>query len=69
MEVHEGVCREGDVLSINILEGKLGKRMMQLLLTQGIEVEVVKIGEGEVKLVVRAPGGMLIVEELVPPPE
>ncbi|MDT4863767.1 hypothetical protein FQZ97_984880 [compost metagenome] len=68
MQVHEGVCREGDVLSINILEGTLGERMKQLLLTQGIEVEVVAIREGEVKLVVRAPGGMLIVEELVSRP-
>ncbi|MDA8482886.1 carbon storage regulator [Pseudomonas resinovorans] len=68
MQVHEGVCREGDVLSINILEGTLGERMKQLLLTQGIEVAVVSIRGGEVKLAVRAPGGMLIVEELVSPP-
>ncbi|MCY1557138.1 hypothetical protein D9M68_939600 [compost metagenome] len=68
MQVHEGVCREGEVLSINILEGKLGERMTQLLLTQGIEVAVVAIGAGEVKLAVRAPGGMLIVEELVSRP-
>ena len=63
MHVHESVCREGDVLSINILEGNLGERMTQLLLIQGIEVKVVAIREGEVKLAVRAPGGMLIVEE------
>ncbi|MNR57013.1 hypothetical protein D3C85_1777040 [compost metagenome] len=68
MQVHEGVCREGDVLSINILEGKLSERMTRLLLTQGIEVEVIAIGKGEVRLAVRAPGGMLIVEELVSPP-
>ncbi len=65
MQVHEGVCREADVVSINILEGNLVERMMQRLLTQGIEVAVVAIGEGEVKLAVGAPGGRLIVEELV----
>jgi len=41
---------------------------MRLLLTQGIEVEVLEVLEGAVKLAVRAPGGMLIVEELTFPP-
>lgn len=64
MQLHEGVCRPGDVVSINLLDGKLGTQVMRLLLTQGIEVEVLEVLEGAVKLVVRAPSGMLIVEEL-----
>jgi len=68
MQLHEGVCRAGDVVSINILDGEPDERMMLLLLTQGIEVEVLEVLEGAVKLAVRAPGGMLIVEELTFPP-
>ncbi|BBT18437.1 hypothetical protein FBY21_5271 [Pseudomonas sp. SLBN-26] len=68
MQLHEGVCRAGDVVSINILDGEPDERVMRLLLTQGIEVEVLEVLEGAVKLAVRAPGGMLIVEELTFPP-
>lgn len=68
MEVHESLFRPGDVVSINILKGEPDERAMRLLLTQGIEVEVVEVLEGAVKLAVRAPGGMLIVEELAFPP-
>ncbi|OEC45264.1 hypothetical protein A7D27_05585 [Pseudomonas sp. 1D4] len=68
MQLHEGVCRVGDVVSINILDGEPDERLMELLLTQGIEVEVLEVLEGAVKLAVRAPGGMLIVEELTFPP-
>ncbi|MCU9947906.1 carbon storage regulator [Pseudomonas sp. PDM13] len=68
MQSHEGVCRLGDVVSINILDGEPDERLMRLLLTQGIEVEVLEVREGAVKLAVRAPGGMLIVEELAFPP-
>ncbi|WP_165673392.1 hypothetical protein [Metapseudomonas otitidis] len=68
MQLHEGVCRVGDVVSINILDGEPDERVMRLLLTQGIEVEVLEVLEGAVKLAVRAPGGMLIVEELTFPP-
>ncbi|BCA30455.1 hypothetical protein [Metapseudomonas otitidis] len=68
MQSHQGVCRAGDVVSINILKGEPDERVMRLLLTQGIEVEVVEVLEGAVKLAVRAPGGMLIVEELAFPP-
>ncbi|GAC1030275.1 hypothetical protein thsps21_11020 [Pseudomonas sp. No.21] len=55
-------------MSINILDGEPDERVMRLLLTQGIEVEVLEVREGAVKLAVRAPGGMLIVEELAFPP-
>ncbi len=64
MQLHEGVCRPGDVVSINLLDGKLGTQVMRLLLTQGIEVEVLEVRGDSVKLAVRAPSGMLIVEEL-----
>ncbi|MBB4864932.1 hypothetical protein HNP46_003808 [Pseudomonas nitritireducens] len=64
MQIHQGKCKVGDVLSLNILQGEAGQRTMQLLLTQGIEVEVKAVAESEVTLVVRAPGGMLIVEEI-----
>lgn len=65
MRLHQGICRAGDIISINILEGGADERVMRLLLTQGIEVEVLEILEGTVRLVVRAPEGVLIVEELV----
>ncbi|BAN50127.1 carbon storage regulator [Metapseudomonas resinovorans] len=64
MQIHEGECRVGDVLSLNILEGKASNELMHLLLTHGIEIEVVSILGDTVKLVVRAPQKMLIVEEL-----
>ena len=31
MQLHEGVCRAGDVVSINILDGEPDERMMRLL--------------------------------------
>ncbi|WP_374979056.1 hypothetical protein PSGK_19150 [Pseudomonas solani] len=55
-------------MSINILDGEPDERLMRLLLTQGIEVEVLEVREGAVKLAVRAPAGILIVEERVLPP-
>lgn len=68
MQVHEGECRKGDVLSLNILEGRASEELMRLLLTHGIEVEVASIPGDTVRLIVRAPAKMLIVEELVAPP-
>ncbi|OWJ96276.1 hypothetical protein B6S59_07080 [Pseudomonas sp. A46] len=68
MQVREGECRVGDVLSLNILEGRASEELMRLLLTHGIEIEVVAIEAGSVRLIVRAPAKMLIVEELVGPP-
>jgi hypothetical protein len=64
MQIHQGDSKVGDVLTLNILQGEAGERMMQLLLTQGIEIEVKAISERAVSLIVRAPGGMMIVEEL-----
>ncbi|AYF90543.1 hypothetical protein D6Z43_26675 [Pseudomonas sp. DY-1] len=40
---------------------------MRLLLTHGIEIEVAAIQGDTVRLIVRAPAKMLIVEELVAP--
>ncbi len=48
--------------------GEQDERLLRLLLTQGIEVEVLEVLEGAVKLAVRAPSGRLIVEELGFPP-
>jgi hypothetical protein len=67
MQVHEGECRVGDVLSLNILEGRASEELMQLLLTHGIEIEVASIQGDTVRLIVQAPGKMMIVEELVAP--
>ncbi|WP_147459070.1 carbon storage regulator [Pseudomonas sp. AOB-7] len=64
MQVHEAVSRVGDVLTLNILNGHAGGRLMRLLLTQGIEIEIGEIRAGSVKLLIRAPGEMLVVEEL-----
>lgn len=69
MQIHQGESRVGDVLSLNVLQGQAGEQMMRLLLTQGIEIEVVAIGLQTVKLIIRAPGEMLIVEELAGHPE
>ncbi|PZE14477.1 hypothetical protein DMX10_05780 [Pseudomonas sp. 57B-090624] len=52
------------MVSINLLDGKLVTQVMRLLLTQGIEVEVLEVRGDSVRLAVRAPSGMLIVEEL-----
>jgi hypothetical protein len=68
MQIHQGESRVGDVLSLNVLKGQAGERMMHLLLTQGIEIEVAAIGQQVVRLIIRAPGEMLIVEELACPP-
>lgn len=67
MQVHKGECRKGDVLSLNILEGRASEELMRLLLTHGIEIEVASIQGDTVKLIIRAPGKMLIVEELAAP--
>ncbi|WP_394296136.1 carbon storage regulator [Metapseudomonas furukawaii] len=58
----------GDVLSLNILKGKAGEELMRLLLTHGIKIEVASIQGDSVRLIIRAPAKMLIVEELVAPP-
>ncbi|MCY1296998.1 hypothetical protein D9M70_464190 [compost metagenome] len=68
MQIHEGKCRKGDVLSLNILEGRAVEELMQLLLTQGVEIEVGEIQGDSVRLIIRAPRHMLIVEELAAPP-
>ncbi len=68
MQVHEGECRKGDVLSLNILEGRASEELLRMLLIHGIEIEVVAIEGDTVRLIVRAPAKMLIVEELVAPP-
>ncbi|MGF6693345.1 sRNA-binding carbon storage regulator CsrA [Metapseudomonas resinovorans] len=68
MQVHEGECRVGDVLTLNILEGKVSEDSMRVLLTHGIEIEVVTLNGNSVRLRVRAPTKMLIVEELAAPP-
>lgn len=68
MQVHKGEYRVGYVLSLNILEGATREELMRLLLTRGIEIEVASIQGDTVRLIVRAPGKMLIVEELVAPP-
>ncbi len=64
MQVHEGECRIGDVLSLNILEGRASEELMRLLLTHGIEIEVASIQGDTARLIVRAPAKMMIVEEL-----
>ncbi|QRY77831.1 hypothetical protein JVX91_19805 [Pseudomonas sp. PDNC002] len=64
MQLHQGNNQVGDVLSLNILQGEASESMMQLLLTQGIEIEVKAIGENSVTIAVRAPRGMMIVEEV-----
>ncbi|MCY1285458.1 hypothetical protein D9M68_458670 [compost metagenome] len=68
MQVHEGEYGVGDVLSLNILEGRVSEELMQLLLTYGIEIEVAAIEGDLVRLIVREPAKVLIAEELAAPP-
>lgn len=64
MRVHEGESRIGDVLTLNFLNGHAEERLMRLLLTQGIAIEITEIRARSVKLAIRAPGEILVVEEL-----
>lgn len=66
MQLHRGLSKTGDVLSINILKGEIQQHTLQMLLTQGIEVEIGRLCDDAVTLIIRAPQGMLIVEELAP---
>lgn len=66
MQVHESNIRAGDVLSLKILSGQENRsHLMQLLLKQGVEIEIGEIHAGLVSIKVRAPGQMLVLEEYV----
>ncbi|MBB4867634.1 sRNA-binding carbon storage regulator CsrA [Pseudomonas nitritireducens] len=64
MQIYQSRNRTGDVISLNILNGQVDDRIMRLLLTQGIEIEFVAIENQAVQLIIRAPRGMWIVEEI-----
>lgn len=64
MHEYQSESGVGDVMTLKILNGHVSEKLMHLLLTQGIEISVSEILDQSVKLVVRAPGEVLVVEEL-----
>jgi hypothetical protein len=71
MQIHVGERREGDVLTLRVLEGISESVLMEMLKAEGIEIVVGPIVNGSARLVVRAPKRMLVlVEKALPrPPE
>ena len=63
MQMYASESRVGQALTLRVLGEHVGERLMRLLLTEGIEIEVAAIQADAVKLVVRAPGEILLVEE------
>ncbi|MDH4869417.1 hypothetical protein [Pseudomonas sp. BN515] len=71
MQIHVGERREGDVLTLRVLEGVCESVLMEMLKVEGIEIVVGPIVNGSARLEVRAPKRMLfLVEKTLPgPPE
>ena len=67
MQVHEGERREGDVLTLRVLEGVSESALMEMLKAEGIEIVVGPIGAGAASLGIRAPKRMLVMVESAPP--
>ena len=67
MQVHEGERREGDVLTLRVLEGVSESALMEMLKAEGIEIVVGPIGAGVARLDIRAPKRMLVVVESTSP--
>ena len=71
MQFHVGERREGDVLTLRVLEGVCESVLMEMLKAEGIEIVVGPISNGSARIEVRAPKRMLVlVEKALPgPPE
>ena len=70
MQIHVGERREGDVLTLRVLEGISESVLMEMLKAEGIEIVVGPIVDGSARLEVRAPKRMLVlVEKALPRPQ
>lgn len=67
MQIHESERREGDVLTLRVLEGVSESALMEMLKAEGIEIVVGPIGAGVVRLSICAPKRMLVVVENASP--
>ncbi|MCY1297700.1 hypothetical protein D9M70_471510 [compost metagenome] len=67
MQIHVGERREGDVLTLRVLEGVSESALIEMLKAEGIEIVVGPIGAGVARLGVRAPKRMLMVVENASP--
>ncbi|MDH4553782.1 hypothetical protein E8F11_01110 [Pseudomonas sp. BN417] len=63
MQIHVGERREGDVLTLRVLEGVSESVLMALLKAEGIEIVVGPIEGGTARIELRAPKPMLVLEE------
>ncbi|WP_044873492.1 hypothetical protein [Pseudomonas sp. LFM046] len=69
MQIHVGERREGDVLTLRVLEGVSESVLMERLKAEGIEIVVGPVVNGSARLEVRAPKRMLVlVEKALPGP-
>ena len=63
MQIHVGERKEGDVLTLRVLEGVSESVLMALLKAEGIEIVVGPIEDGTARIELRAPKPMLVLEE------
>ncbi|MGQ7817373.1 hypothetical protein [Metapseudomonas furukawaii] len=66
MQIHVGERREGDVVTLRVLEGVSESVLMDMLKSEGIELVFGPIEQGRVMLELRAPRRMLVVVEKAP---
>lgn len=64
MQVYQCKICAGDALSFKILNGMTSPRLQNLLLTQGVEIKLKDVELDFITLEIRAPSGLMIVEEL-----
>ncbi|MDH4582516.1 hypothetical protein E8F20_11630 [Pseudomonas sp. BN415] len=67
MQIHVGERREGDVLTLRVLEGVSESVLMAMLKVEGIEIVIGPIVNGSARLELRAPKRMLVLVEKAPP--
>lgn len=63
MQVHVGERREGDVLTLRVLEGVCESVLMERLKAEGIEIVIGPVVNGSARLELRAPKRMLVLVE------
>ncbi|MCY1309338.1 hypothetical protein D9M70_594250 [compost metagenome] len=63
MQIHVGERREGDVLTLRVLEGISEAVLMEMLKAEGIEIVVGPVVDGTARLELRAPKRMMVLVE------
>ncbi|BAN50577.1 hypothetical protein [Metapseudomonas resinovorans] len=63
MQIHVGERREGDVLTLRVLEGVSEAVLMEMLKAEGIEIVVGPVVDGTARLELRAPKRMMVLVE------